>query len=182
MGCYSITPIVIDTLGDGFDLTNVAAGVRFDMTATGRPLQVAWIQADEAWLALDRDGNGTIDNGAELFGDATRLGNGQLARNGFEALAEFDVNGDGMITAADPVYAQLRLWQDVNHNGFSEINELIPLAQQNVAGIEVAYQESRRRDRYGNEFRYRARIYESPFSPRHNRFAYDVILTHEPVQ
>jgi hypothetical protein len=180
-GCYNITPIVIDTLGNGFDLTNVRAGVRFDITATGHPLQVAWIQEDDAWLVLDRNGNGTIDNGAELFGDATRLSSGRLANHGFEALAELDVNGDGWISAADPVYAQLRLWQDANHNGLSEAGELIPLARKAVAGIGLDYRESRWQDEHGNEFRYLARISQSSPLARPVWVVVDVILTHEPV-
>lgn len=73
-GCGSCnpSPIVIDTLGNGFDLTSAAQGVFFDIAATGRALQIAWIQGDDAWLALDRNSNGRIDNGQELFGNFTR--------------------------------------------------------------------------------------------------------------
>lgn len=181
--CFEPTPILVDVESDGFNLTNAVSGVRFDFGGDGHLDQLAWtaLRSDDAWLALDRNGNGTIDDGGELFGNATRLRSGRFANNGFEALAEFDVNGDGWISAVDPVYAQLRLWQDANHNGLSEARELIPLVQKAVAGIGVDYRESRWRDEHGNEFRYLARIYQSSLSARHLWVVVDVILTHEPV-
>jgi hypothetical protein len=172
---------VIDLMGNGCDLTSLANGVYFDITATQRPLRVAWIQKDEAWLALDRNGNGVIDDGAELWGSATPLSSGKRAGNGFVALAEFDANKDGMISAADPIYAQLRLWQDVNRDGVSEANELIPLAKTGVVGIELSYRELPWRDMHGNWFRYRAGLHSAPSaSRRQNRFVYDVILSYQP--
>src|SRR5262245_26889770 len=67
-----------------------------------------------ALLALDRNDNGVIDDGSELFGTATRKRDGTLAKNGFDALAEFDLNGDGKIDERDAVYSRLRLWIDAN--------------------------------------------------------------------
>ena len=66
------TPIVIDTLGNGFNMTRASEGVSFDIAATGRPLRISWIQGDDAWLALDRNNNGIIDSGRELFGGVTQ--------------------------------------------------------------------------------------------------------------
>lgn len=66
-------------------------------------------------LMLDRNGNGHLDDGSELFGDSTILPNGMKGSNGFQALVYYDANGDGRIDANDPIWSQLRVWQ---HGGY----------------------------------------------------------------
>ncbi len=92
-GCICMSPIVVDTLGNGFKLTSVSDGVAFDLVGTGRRVQVSWIQDDDAWLVLDRNGNGLIDDGKELFGNFTPQPLAPRA-NGFVALAEYDKAGE----------------------------------------------------------------------------------------
>lgn len=172
------TPIVIDVEGNDFDLTGVSEGVVFDLKATGVPVATAWTRAgsDDAWLVLDRNGNGLIDNGAELFGNFTPQPNPPVGqeRNGFLALAEYDKslnggNADGQISSADSIFTSLRLWQDRNHNGVSEGSELHSLESAEVKTLSLDYKESRRTDRHGNVFRFRAKV--------DGKYAYDVILT-----
>lgn len=185
LGCDTCggSPIVLDINGDGITLTGANEGVDFDLNGNGTRDRLGWTTAgsDDAWLALDRNGNGVIDNGGELFGDFTSQPPAPN-KNGFLALAEFDKaanggNGDGVIDNRDSVFARLRLWQDTNHNGISEPEELHTLESLNLTALELDFKESKRVDGFGNEFRYRAKIKDSAAGSV-ARWAWDVFLAH----
>lgn len=163
------SPIILDAARDGYKLTSVDEGVRFDLNADGVPELVAWTRAgsDDGFLAMDRNGNGRIDDGAELFGNhtpATPAHPGLTTPNGFEALAFLSSPWygrgvpDRQIDAQDAAFPRLLVWRDLNHNGISEPDELQSAADAGVVAIGTDYRTRKRVDRYGNEFRQQGRI------------------------
>jgi hypothetical protein len=173
------SPIIVDVEDKGFHLTDQAHGVSFQFYGSQKE-HVAWTDPKygNAWLALDRNGNGTIDDATELFGNDTPQPPSKTP-NGFAALAVYDLpenggSGDGFITAADKIYSHLLLWTDQNHNGISEPNELQTLAQAGITSISLDYHQDDRKDQYGNVFRYSG--HNTMNSVDYDHHIYDVYL------
>jgi hypothetical protein len=148
------TPIIIPlTRSQNFKLTNTAGGVAFDHNGDGVLEQTAWTAGDSklAFLAIDRNGNGFIDSGKELFGNHTVPG----MRHGFDALNAMNLGmgGDevGIIDSTQPIFSKLLLWEDANHNGAAEPHELQP-ASNLLSGIGLGLKPHNRRDGHGNRF------------------------------
>jgi hypothetical protein len=199
VGCHCCTcagappcasPIIVDTTGQGFQLTSAEDGVIFDISGTGHPVRMAWTapKASNALLALDRNHNGKIDSGKELFGNFTAQppcpGGGDTCLNGYRALAEFDRpdnggNGDGIIDKRDAVFSHLLLWIDENHNGISEPDELHTLPELGVYSISLHYRDDAHFfDEYGNWFHYQSALNPDPKDGRSKdgRVNYDVFF------
>jgi len=180
LGSSGPSPIIIDISGKGFVLTNATAGVTFDISGTGHPIQMGWTapRADNAFLALP-GADGLIHNGTQLFGNFTPQPRATTP-NGFAALAVYDDpknggNGDGVIDARDAVFASLRLWIDANHDGISQPEELHTLPSLGVNSISLTYKEDRRTDQFGNVFRYRVQVNPGD-ATNTGRMAYDVFF------
>lgn len=133
-------PLVVDLSGDGVRLTSLENGARFDINADGKTDQTAFVQGDDAFLVLDRNGNGRIDNGSEMFGDQ----NG--AANGFEELKKYDGNRDGVIDRWDTIYGSLRLLHDKNGDGRASLTEMSTLAEKGIDSLDLGYRTGQRVD------------------------------------
>jgi hypothetical protein len=149
---------------NGFHLSGPHPAVTFDIDADGTPDHIAWTKAgeDDAFLCWDRNHNGVIDDGRELFGYATPLLSGRQARVGYRALAELDRpefggNLDGKIDAQDAKFRELCAWIDKNRDGISQADEILTLEEAGVVALDYNYATTRLRDAYGNLFRYVSR-------------------------
>ena len=138
----------------------------FDVYGDGsEPPRVSWPQGeDDAFLALPR--SGSVGGIHELFGNNTIGPDGRRADNGFEALRKYDTHGatgadgkatgDGVISASDPIFRELRLWQDSNRDGKSTAGELRSLDDAGIDLIDLNYESMQAKDEFQNETRQRS--------------------------
>ena len=130
-------PLTLDLDNDGVETIGIDGSVVFDHDADGLKQGTGWIAPDDGLLVLDRDGNGTIDSGRELFGDNTLKSDGTLAIDGLDALADLDSNGDGEISSEDAAFSELRVWRDINTDGLSQADELFSLEELDIVSINT---------------------------------------------
>jgi VCBS repeat-containing protein len=125
----SAPPVALDLDGDGVEFVSSGAGVAFDYNGDGSPENTAWVGRDDGLLAIDRNGNGRVDDGSEIV----------FARDGLTDLeglaADHDSNGDGVLDANDADFAKFGVWQDANGNGVSDAGEFQSLSDAGIASI-----------------------------------------------
>lgn len=175
------TPIIIDTDGSGFHLTSAAGGVLFDFYGDGKPIQIAWTAqgSTNGWLAIDLNGNGTIDSAKELFSNVAEQPanpSDPNAPDGFNDLAQYDANHDGVIDSQDPVWPRPLVWIDSNHDGISQPGELHTLDSLGIHSISTSYTLSPKTDAFGNQFHLKGRLNPDK-GDNVDRVIYDVYLT-----
>ena len=135
-----VDPIVFDLNGNGIETKSIdESDVHFDLDSNGFAEKTSWIDSNDGLLAYDKNGDGTINNGNELFGDRTLMKDGvTFASSGFAALAEYDDNDDGVIDNKDKIYSLLRIWQDSNGDGISSPAELRQLIDVGIVSIALS--------------------------------------------
>ena len=138
----SVTPIALDLDGHGVNTLSATNGVNFDLLGTGQVNKVGWVAGGDGLLVMDRNHDGIINNGSELFGMGTILANGKRAHDGYAALAEQDTNHDGKINSHDAHWKELKVWVDANHDGKTDAGELKTLEELGVASLSLAAQKS----------------------------------------
>ena len=131
------TPLILDLDGDGIETQSIRNGVQFDIYGTGEKVQTGWVSGGDGLLVLDRNGDGSINGGGELFGEATVLSNGDKAKTGYEALADLDSNADGVISQGDTAFDQLQVWVDGNSDGISQAGELFALKDLGITELNL---------------------------------------------
>ena len=130
-------PLALDLDGDGIETIGADGSVLFDLDGDGIKNGTGWVSADDGFLVLDRDGNNTIDTGAELFGVDTVKSDGNKATDGFDALSDLDTNTDGLFDQNDIEFANVQVWQDLNQDGISTENELSSLNDLGIVSIDL---------------------------------------------
>ena len=189
-------PLVLDLDGDGIETvaSNGHDGALFDHDKDGIRTATGWVGKDDGLLVYDRNGDGTVNNGGELFGDNTLLKNGERATSGYQALADLDDNGDGKVDAADSAFAHLRVWRDLNQDGISQQGELLTLDEAKVKALNLIYRKGNYNFGNGNTLIEEGTYIDSDGNKRkmgdlifaadhfHSRFSDSVTLTDEQQQ
>lgn len=143
-------PLVLDLDGDGIETTGLRDGAFFDYDGNGLATLTGWVARDDGLLVMDRNGDGLVNDASELFGDQSILVSGEKALNAFQALAELDGNGDGRIDVSDKAYSQLRVWRDLDGDGYSSPNELFTLGEVGIEAINLDSTIANETDTQGN--------------------------------
>ena len=133
-------PIALDLNNNGkIDTLSLENGVFFDHNGDEIAFKSSWISAEDGVLARDINGDKEINSGAELFGNFTQLKNGELAKNGVEALKDLDSDDNGVFDESDKAFNEILVWQDINSNGKAESGELKSLSEHGIKSINLEF-------------------------------------------
>jgi hypothetical protein len=137
-------------------LSSTESNVEFDLTAIGKTQRVGWVSGNEAGFLVIPDKNGKVKDGSQMFGEATRLPDGTKAKNGFSALAQYDLNQDNLIDSKDAIFKKLRVWFDKNTNGKVDAYELRTLESLKIDYLSLNFfdVDLKNRESNGNDLRY----------------------------
>jgi hypothetical protein len=109
-------PLVINFNGNAAQLSDQRFS--FDLNSNGKTEQINSLQPGSGFLVLDKNNDGKVNNGSELFGPATG--------NGFSELAQYDTNRNGWIDGGDTVFNQLKVWTK-NADGSNNLSNIASL-------------------------------------------------------
>ena len=138
-----VTPVILDLNGDGVKTLSINTGVKFDILANGSPIQTGWVAPQDGLLVSDRNQDGLINDGSELFGSSTLLADGQNAIDGYQALSEYDSNRDGVVSEQDVDFGKLSVWVDGNSDGLTKDGELKTLSELGITQLSVKTEVAR---------------------------------------
>lgn len=133
-------PLVLDLDGDGLEISESA--VYFDYSGNGIANRSSWVGADDGFLVFDKNNDGLIENGTELFGDDYLKSDGTKALDGFDALKDLDSNSDGVFNALDDSFSQVQIWRDLDQDGVTDDNELFSLSDYRINEISLSTHSS----------------------------------------
>lgn len=180
------SPVVFDLHGIGQPetLSVFESDVKFDVAGDGIRVSTGWITPRFGFLALDKNNNGLVDGGEELFGEGTRLADGKRASNGYEALAQYDKSNQGYLNQQSPIFSQLKMWVDKNSDGVSSPDEIAPLSKYGITKISVNYTERPRKnwkDAAGNLVKFESKFFGPSHCGNKGCGTYDVFFATMPV-
>ncbi len=157
---------MIDFSGRGITLSSQTKGIDFDLAGNGLLERISWpVNAGNAFLIYNVPSSGLV-TGDNMFGNYSVGPDGQVAKDGFAALAKFDSYRDDLIDSRDTIFSRLRLWSDLNRDGRVQNGELRTLAQMGVAAIELNAVPVNENDMYGNTSTARASVHMTDNSVR----------------
>ena len=141
-GIYAIDPLLVDLDGNGIETTPLTDGMMMDHDKDGFKELSAWVGGNDGILAYDKNNNGIIDNGNELFGDNYEKSDGTIATSGFDALSDLDTNNDGVINSSDESFSDLQV---IKADG-----SIISIEEAGIASINLTNQSKNDLDESGN--------------------------------
>ena len=152
------TPLAIELYGEELLTTSVEDGVSFDMDGDGMAEQTAWLKKGSGFLVWDKNGDGMVNDGTEMFGEATVMSDGKRAENGVEALKDLDSDNNNIINQYDELWGELRIWHDENSNGKTEEGELSLLSDWDIQSISLDFAEINLKDEADNKILFESEV------------------------